>query len=182
MSSGRIRLAKSDLFQFATEEIRDLLLASGDEPMAIETELLLMFASRAQHIQALIRPRLSAGTWVISDRFTDASFAYQGGGRGIDSEKIATLARWVQDDLAPDATLLLDAPVPLALERARRRGAPDRIEQEQYDFFTRVRAAYLACAEREPQRYHIIDAALTPEAVEAQVMRVMNQVIAAHDR
>ena len=146
------------------EIIRQVLLdPSGN--LAAETELLLMFASRAQLVAEVIRPALDRGDVVLTDRFTDASFAYQGGGRGLDCSRIAELERWAVG-IRPDLTFLLDVGVELGLSRARLRGvALDRIESEQLDFFERVRATYLARAVAEPQRFRLIDAAQSPEAV-----------------
>ncbi|MEY2700910.1 MAG: hypothetical protein RIQ52_1665 [Pseudomonadota bacterium] len=139
------------------EAIRELLLAPGD--MAPQAELLLMFAARAQHLQQVIRPALARGDWVICDRFSDASYAYQGGGRGIDQHFIATLEKGVVGDDLPHLTLLLDVPEVLGLERARSRGAGvDRIEAEALTFFERVRMAYLQRAALYPERIRVIDA------------------------
>ena len=121
-------------------------------------ELLLMFASRALHVRNVIQPALAAGTWVICDRFTDASRAYQGGGRGFSQDDINRLADWVHGDLRPDLTILLDAPVATGMARAGRRGDPDRIEIERAEFFTRVRECYLTLAKAEPDRFVIVDA------------------------
>ena len=141
------------------EELRKLLLA---QPMHLETETLLMFAARREHLHQLILPALAAGTWVLSDRFTDATFAYQGGGRGLDLARIETLETWVQQGLQPDLTLVFD----LSVEEAKRRrlaatAAPDRFEQEDLEFFSRVRSVYLARAARYPQRIKLIDAGKT---------------------
>jgi dTMP kinase len=141
------------------EKIRDVLLANHKEPLCDDTEVLLMFAGRAQNIAQVIKPALKKGLWVISDRFTDASFAYQGGGRQIPIEHIEELASWVQGDLRPDITFLLDAPVAVGLSRMNSRGAKDRIEQEGHEFFERVRDMYLQCAKKAPERFRIIDAA-----------------------
>ncbi|TSA04959.1 MAG: dTMP kinase [Methylococcus sp.] len=149
------------------ENIRELLL-QGDA-MDLKAELLLVFAARAQHVAAVIRPALSVGTWVLSDRFTDASYAYQGGGRGLSLEMIETLERWVQDMLQPDLTLLLDLPVETGMARAKDRGRPDRFESEQLDFFERVRAAYVGRAKAYPQRFRRIDASQALETVQAQI-------------
>jgi dTMP kinase len=138
------------------ESIRQLLLQQQSEPVASDTELLLMFASRAQHIAQVIRPALAAGQWVICSRFTDSTYAYQGGGRGVSLEKIAQLEQLVQGAFQPDLTILLDVPVEIALERARQRGELDRIEAEDIPFFERVRSAYLARAAAFPQRFRII--------------------------
>lgn len=140
------------------ELIRQLLLAHHAEKICEMTELLLVFAARAQHIAHVIRPALAAGKWVICDRFTDATYAYQGGGRGLDTAVIEQLATLVQDSLQPDLTLILDLPPQTGLTRARHRGELDRFEQEQLSFFDRVRATYLELAAREPQRCAVIDA------------------------
>jgi dTMP kinase len=139
------------------ERIRELLL-SPDSRIAPLTELLLMFAARSAHIEEVIKPALESGKWVVCDRFTDASHAYQGGGRGLPAEPIDTLARIVQGDLRPDLTLLLDAPLAIAAERQSGRGPRDRFEQESAEFFRRVRQAYLQLAAREPGRIRLIDA------------------------
>ena len=138
------------------EELRKLLLA---QPMHLETETLLMFAARREHLEKVVLPALAAGTWVLSDRFTDATFAYQGGGRGLDLGRIEILESWVHQGLQPDLTLVFD----LSVDEAKRRrmaatAAPDRFEQEDLDFFTRVRSVYLARAARYPQRIRVIDA------------------------
>lgn len=159
------------------EQIRQVLLAPNpNEPMVSDVELLLMFASRAQLVANLIKPALAAGKWVVSDRFVDASYAYQGGGRRLDMKKIATLDQWVVGDLKPDATILLDASPTLGLARAKDRGAQDRIEQEQVDFFERVRAGYLERAKQDPQRYHIIDATQSLAAVHAEIKKILDQL------
>ena len=160
------------------EKIRDLLLDARQTSMSDDTELLLMFAARAQHLQEKIIPALEAGQWVICDRFTDATYAYQGGGRGIDRTRIASLEAWVQGDLRPDMTLLLDLPVELGLKRAGERSAPDRFEQEKQEFFERVRAAYLAMAAAEPQRYRIIDASGSIDEVQYRIKRVLDELTA----
>lgn len=162
------------------ESIRELLLLPDQEPLAETAELLLMFAARAQHIAQLIEPALARGEWVICDRFTDATFAYQGGGRGIDNSKIAELERLVQGDLRPDVTILLDAPVEVGLSRAEKRGELDRFEREQLAFFQRVRNCYLAMAAEQPDRYRLVDAALPLESVEAAISELVNDIIATH--
>ncbi|WP_266168142.1 dTMP kinase [Dyella subtropica] len=147
------------------EAVRAIVLDPARHGMAAETELLLMFASRAQLVRELIEPALTAGQWVLCDRFTDASFAYQGGGRGQPVERIAELERWATDGLSPDMTLLLDLPVATGRARAAGRGEADRIEVEADVFFERVREAYRARAAAEPKRFQIIDASLTPVEV-----------------
>lgn len=147
------------------EEIRHLLLQASNESMCPDTELLLMFAGRAQNIAQVIRPALNQGKWVVSDRFTDASFAYQGGGRQIAFRHIEELAQWVQGDLKPDLTFLLDLPVETGISRIQGRGAKDRIEREGLVFFERVREAYLMLAAKEPERIQCIDATQSPETV-----------------
>lgn len=152
------------------EAIRSLLLDHRHEGMAFSSETLLMFAARAEHLERVIRPALVAGHWVLCDRFTDATYAYQGGGRGLELEKIQILEDWVQGDLQPDLTLLLDLPVALGLERAGRRSmAADRFEKETLAFFERVRTVYLQRAKRYPARYRIIDAGRSLEAVRAEI-------------
>jgi len=151
------------------ERIRELLLGAQDEPLAAETELLLMFASRAQHVRQVVRPALRRGAFVISDRFTDSSYAYQGAGRGLDPEWIAALERRAVG-LVPGLTLLLDLDVREGRARTAGRDLwPDRIESEQDDFFERVRAGFRARAAGEPQRFRVIDAALPPAGVAAAV-------------
>jgi dTMP kinase len=151
------------------EAIRKLLLEPRQEPIAELTELLLVFAARAQHLATLIEPALAAGQWVLCDRFTDATYAYQGGGRGLDTQVISVLEQLVQGSLRPDLTLLLDASVSIGQARASARSAPDRFEQEQTAFFERVRQAYLERARREPRRFHIIDASRPLAAVQQQL-------------
>lgn len=151
------------------ERIRELLLAPSDEPMAVDTELLLMFAARAQHIDQVIRPALARGAVVVCDRFTDATYAYQGGGRGISVSRIAELEAFVQGSLRPDLTLVFDLPVDVGLARAAARGRLDRFEQEARSFFDAVRQAYLVRAATDPQRYEIIDASLPLAEVQAHL-------------
>src|SRR5262249_44155728 len=137
------------------ESIRRLFLETNSEPMAEMTELLLVFAARAQHLERVIKPALAAGQWVLCDRFTDATYAYQGGGRGLDIKIIASLENLVQRELRPDVTFLLDAPVEIGAARVAERGASDRLESEQQVFFQRVRDCYLQRARAEPQRFRI---------------------------
>ncbi|NMQ18651.1 dTMP kinase [Candidatus Competibacter phosphatis] len=151
------------------EEIRALLLGHRDGGMALTAETLLMFAARAEHLERVIRPALAAGYWVLCDRFTDATYAYQGGGRGLSLKRIAVLEEWVQGALRPDLTLLLDLPVATGLARAGKRGVADRFEREDVDFFERVRAIYLERAAHEPDRYRVVDASQSVEVVQAEV-------------
>jgi dTMP kinase len=150
------------------ERVRDILLDAAHDGMHAETELLLMFASRAQLVRERILPALQAGTWVLADRFTDASFAYQGGGRGLDPHWVAELERRAVG-LKPDLTFLLDLDVAEGLERAGRRGGSDRIEAEQRSFFERVRASYLARAAAETGRFVVVDSSRPREAVADEV-------------
>ncbi|WP_341520756.1 dTMP kinase [Pseudomonas sp. G.S.17] len=143
------------------ERIRELLLAPSDESMHADTELLLVFAARAQHLAQVIRPALARGEIVLCDRFTDATYAYQGGGRGLSHERIAALENFVQGDLRPDLTLIFDLPVEVGLARASARGRLDRFEQEGRTFFDAVRSTYLNRASAEPARYRLVDAALS---------------------
>jgi dTMP kinase len=155
------------------ESIRELLLGHKHTGMADESELLLMFAARAEHLQRKILPALEAGTWVLCDRFTDASYAYQGAGRGIARERIEVLENYVQGDLRPDLTLLLDLPVETGLARAGSRSEPDRFEKEATSFFNKVRQGYLAIAAAEPDRVKIIDASPALEQVQQQIGQVI---------
>ena len=159
------------------EQIRELLLDHRQQAMASDTELLLMFAARAQHIHELILPALEEGKWVLCDRFTDATYAYQGAGRGISEERIAVLEQWVQGDLRPDLTFFLDLPVDQGLARAGERSTPDRFEREQIDFFECVRQGYLKQAEREPQRYRVVDASVTLVQVQQQLDTILNDYL-----
>ncbi|MDD4914201.1 MAG: dTMP kinase [Methylococcales bacterium] len=151
------------------EQIRRILLERHDESITETSELLLIFAARAQHLRHVILPALQRGCWVLCDRFTDASYAYQGGGRKMNMQTIAWLEQTVQGDLRPDLTLLLDAPVETGLQRARQRGRLDRFEIEQQQFFERVRAAYLQRAGQDGRRYRIIDASQPLVEVHAQI-------------
>ncbi len=159
------------------ERIRELLLEHGEEPMTDIAELLLFFAARSLHIHNAIKPALQAGQWVVCDRFTDASRAYQGNGRGLNQETISTLADWVQEDLQPDLTILLDAPAEIGMDRAGRRGAADRLEIEKTDFYARVRDGYLALANSEPERFAIIDASQSLEQVQAAIGENVGRLI-----
>jgi dTMP kinase len=155
------------------EAIRGLLLDPAYTGMDSTCELQLMFAARAEHVARVIRPALENGQWVLCDRFTDATYAYQGGGRGIDTGVIARLEELVQGDFRPDLTLLLDVPVEIGLARASKRGALDRFEQEKVAFFERVRTAYLEMAARSPERYRVIDASQPLDVVQQQLDAVI---------
>lgn len=160
------------------EQIRKVLLTpNSDELMLPETELLLMFASRVQHINNIILPALNDGKWVICDRFVDASFAYQGGGRGIDLSHIEMLDKWLVDKVQPRITILLDAPSEIGLTRAKHRGPHDRIEQEKIDFFERARAVYLTRATQDYKRFRVIDATQSFEVVQWELKRVLNELL-----
>jgi len=151
------------------ERIRELLLAPSDEAMDADTELLLVFAARAQHLAGVIRPALARGAVVLCDRFTDATYAYQGGGRGLSVERIAALEHFVQGDLRPDLTLVFDLPVEIGLSRAAARGRLDRFEQEGRGFFEAVRSTYLDRAAAARERYRLVDAALPLDQVQASL-------------
>ncbi len=154
------------------EQLRRMLLERGEEPMPGSCELLLMFAARATHLENHVRPALARGAWVLCDRFTDATYAYQGGGRGVPEARIDELARFVHGGFEPDLTVLLDASVEVGLARARERNGhdgPDRFETERQEFFERVRSAYLARARRYPARIRVVDASGSVESVEAAV-------------
>jgi dTMP kinase len=160
------------------ERIRALLLDPANHGMAPDAELLLMFAARAEHLANAIRPALAAGTWVLCDRFTDATYAYQGGGRGIDPQRIAVLEDYVQGALRPDLTLLLDMDAAAGIARAGKRSAPDRIESETVRFFEAVRAAYLRRAAREPDRIRVVDARGSVEEVGERVRAALGHLAA----
>jgi dTMP kinase len=159
------------------EDIRDLLLQLREEPVDPTAELLLIFAARAQHIAELIEPALAAGKWVLSDRFTDATYAYQCGGRGVKRETVAQLEALVQGALRPDFTLLLDAPVNIGMRRAQKRGDLDRFEQETLAFFERVRSAYLRQAEVHGDRYRVIDASQSLVIVQQALAKVGTELL-----
>jgi dTMP kinase len=159
------------------EQIRQLLLENRDEKMDEATELLLVFAARSQHLQSVILPALEAGQWVLCDRFTDATYAYQGGGRGLDVALIKNLEQCIQADLRPDLTFLLDIDVKEGLARAGRRGALDRFENEQMTFFEKVRATYLQLAKDNANRYGVIDAAQPLEKVQQQIENVLSHFV-----
>ena len=155
------------------EQVRELLLAPRAELVCSASELLLMFAGRAQHIDQVIEPALAAGRWILCDRFTDATYAYQGAGRKMGSDLIAELEILVQGSLRPDLTLILDIPVDIGLKRASARSDPDRFELEQVEFFERVRRGYLGIAEQDPDRCKLIDASQSLEQVQSQIANVL---------
>ena len=159
------------------ERLRELLLAADQDPMAPLTELLLMFAARSEHVTRVILPALAAGQWVLCDRYVDASYAYQGGGRRLGEAPVAALEALLPERARPDLTLLLDLPVETGLARVNRRGAADRFEQEAVAFHQRVRDAYLARARQSPQRYCVIAAAADPDAVRSAIERAVEHLL-----
>lgn len=159
------------------EDIREILMNRSDEPVPEIAELLLMFAARSFNVDNVIRPALEAGTWVVSDRFTDSSRAYQGGGRGLPMDTVDRIADWVHGETWPDLTILLDAPVEIGMGRAGTRSAPDRIEQERHDFFERVRACYLEIAAREQDRFIVVDTTRPIDEVKADVAVLADQLL-----
>jgi len=161
------------------ERLRELLLDKEQEAIAEQTELLMMFAARAQHIKHVIKSALEQGIWVLCDRFTDATYAYQGGGRNVALSSIRWLETFVQGNLRPDLTLLLDAPIHVGRNRAGLRGNLDRFESEEMTFFAQVRQAYLNIAEQQPQRIKIIDATLSLEKVQIQIQQIVTPFIHA---
>ena len=162
------------------ERIRELLLTPGDDAIHESAELLLMFAARAQHLQTVILPAIEQGKIVLCDRFTDATYAYQGGGRKIPGERIAVLEQWVQHGRQPDLTILFDIPVQQGLARASERSEPDRFEQEDIEFFERVRQAYLEAADAQPQRIKVIDASQPLDDVKRQLDQVVTDFLKEH--
>lgn len=156
------------------EALREMLLGESFNNMSVDAELMMMFAARAEHVAKVIKPALKNGQWVLCDRFTDATYAYQGGGRQLDSTRIQGLENWVLGDLRPHLTLLLDAPVSVGRERAGKRSDPDRFEKEKDNFFNRVRETYLMRAKSEPKRMKIIDASGDLVSVQKQIQDVLN--------
>ena len=159
------------------ESLRAMLLGEDFKGMSDDTELMLMFAARAEHVAQVIKPALGKGQWVLCDRFTDATYAYQGGGRQLDIKRIEGLENWVLGDLRPDLTLLLDAPISVGRERAGKRSAPDRFEQEMDGFFNRVRETYLLRAKAEPERVKVVDAAGDLSSVQKQIQGFLNKYL-----
>jgi dTMP kinase len=161
----------------AAEQIRQMVAEHGDEPMPDIAELLLIFAARSLHVNNVIAPALSAGAWVVCDRFTDSSRAYQGGGRGLPMADIDRLADWVHGDLWPDVTILLDSSVETGLARAEARSEPDRFESERAEFFGRVRQAYLELARAEPERFIVVDAGRDLATVKQEIGRIAQALL-----
>jgi dTMP kinase len=161
------------------EQIRALLLDHNDESLCDESELLLMFAARAQHLNNVIIPALEQGKWVVCDRFTDATYAYQGGGRHFNMDDIAWIERFVQKGLSPDKTVLLDLSVEIGLKRAASRSEPDRFESEKRPFFEDVRQVYIDRAAAEPDRFCVVDASQTIEQVQNDIMICLDEVLNA---
>jgi dTMP kinase len=155
------------------ERLREIVL---NEPMLPETEALLMFAARMEHIEQVIEPALRRGTWVLSDRFSDASFAYQGGGRGMPVAKLEQLERWVHEGFQPDLTLLFDIPIAVARQRLANNASLDRFEQEQGAFFEKVRQAYLDRCRKNPARFALVDASRTPDEVKASLDHIIGSL------
>lgn len=159
------------------EKIRTILLSHHHEVMHHDTEMLLYFAGRAQHLHKVILPALEEGKWVLCDRFTDATYAYQGGGRGISMERIAILEEWVQKKIRPDVTFLLDVDVEVGMQRIKKDRTLDRFEVEANSFFERIRKCYLEMAAKEPKRYQVIDANKPPESVIKQIEAVLCKLV-----
>ena len=159
------------------EKLRNVLLDAKEQSMSDDTELLLMFAARAQHLHEVILPALDTGKWVLCDRFTDSTYAYQGGGRGIDMSRISQLEQWVQGDRRPDMTIVLDLPVEEGLVRAGKRSTPDRFELEKHEFFNKVRDTFLARASSNPERYKVVDASPSIEQVQQSIQAHLESMI-----
>ena len=162
------------------ESVRELLLANRDEKVDQITEMLLMFAARSQHLSQLIKPAIAEGKWVVCDRFTDATYAYQGGGRNLGFELVSQLEQLVQGDFRPDNTFYLDLPVEQGMKRVVARGEKDRFEREELDFFEKVRSAYLRLVESNPTRYVVIDASQSLESVQKDLSLALDRLISSH--
>jgi dTMP kinase len=162
------------------EAIRQVLLHEYVESTLPQTELLLLYAGRLQHVEHVIKPALAQGKWVVSDRFVDATYAYQGAGRGVPIEKIDTLNSWVLGEFVPDCTIVLDATVEVAFSRISSERTLDRFEKEQKTFFEKIRAQYLSMAKKNPHRYHVIDASKPLEAVQQALQEVMSRFLQNH--
>lgn len=163
------------------EEIRHLLLSNRDETVFPLTELLMIFAARAQHLEEVVKPALAQGHWVLCDRFTDSTYAYQGGGRGFDQAQIRQLETLVQGELRPHMTLILDIDIELGLQRARQRSEPDRFEGETIAFFERVRGVYQQLAAHAPERYTLVDAGQPLAAVQGDIEKVLLELLGDKD-
>jgi len=162
------------------EQIRELLLAPREEGMAVDTELLLMFAARAEHLEQVIKPAILRGDWVLSDRFVDATFAYQGGGRGIAIERIEQISAWTLKEVKTDISFLFDLPVEVGQQRViARKGMIDRFEQEKTDFFQKIRDCYLQRSQQEPNRIKVIDASKSISDIELQLKTLLDELISA---
>ena len=159
------------------EQIREILLKNENYTLTYDTELLLVFSARAQHIQEVILPALSSGKIILCDRFTDASYAYQGGGRDIDASRINLLEKWVQEDLRPNLTLLFDLDVSIGMQRTKKRSDADRFEREEINFFEKIRNTYLERAKNEPQRFRIINSASSLESVKEQIITILKDFL-----
>ena len=162
------------------ESVRELLLANREEQVDQITEMLLMFAARSQHLSQLIKPAIAEGKWVVCDRFTDATYAYQGGGRNLGFELVSQLEQLVQGDFRPDKTFYLDLPVEQGMQRVVARGKKDRFEREELEFFEKVRSAYLRLVESNPERYVVIDASQSVEAVQEDLSLALDRLISSH--
>ncbi len=160
-----------------SEKIRALLLDKNNTDLHTDTELLLMFAARAQHLQQKILPAIALGQWVLSDRFTDSTFAYQGAGRGINTDRITQLENWVQKGLTPDKTFILDLPIEIGMDRAAKRAELDRFEREEMDFFSRVKQGFLQRAALKPDVYCVVDASLELVAVQQQIVKELEALL-----
>lgn len=161
------------------EDLRNILLAEYQEKTQPETELLILYAGRFQHVECVIKPAMQEGKWVVCDRFNDATFAYQGAGRKISLEKIHALDKWALGSFAPSLTIILDAPVEVAMKRIQTHRQLDRFEKEQSDFFERIRQAYLARAINHPERYRVVDASQTLSNVQDSISLILNDFIKA---
>ena len=159
------------------EQIREILLKNENYTLTYDTELLLVFSARAQHIQEVILPALSSGKIILCDRFTDASYAYQGGGRDIDASRINLLEKWVQGDLRPNLTLLFDLDASVGMQRTKKRSDADRFEREEINFFKKIRNTYLERAKKEPQRFRIINSASSLENVKEQIITILKDFL-----
>ena len=160
------------------ERIREILLSKASAPSSVEAELLLLFAARSEHVHARIKPALEAGSWILTDRFLDASFAYQGAGQGLGVDRVEKLAQWLLPDLRPDLVLVLDTSATTALERVQRRGQrKDRYEENDLEFFSRARQYYLEQAASQPERYRVVDAERSVDDVHEELLQILRGLI-----